>query len=329
MAELGVFIGNRPAALAQFESWLGQPVDAVLGYTGGGSWGDADPGWQLSSGFLGGTGREILWSIPMYPDGGGVGMLREVASGKHNGTYTEWAEKILASRAGDSDPIYVRTTWELGGEWFPWTADAEADPAAYRAAFQQFAKSFHDVSGRFDMVWDFNSDRGEVEQWYPGDQAVDVISQDIYWNPQWTSTDPVAAFDKLANGYPRGLTWMADFAAQHGKPVAISEWSVHGDNAAPLINAMKDWVATHNIVYVTYWNDDARSGYDGKMSDGRWPNSGAALRDFFDADAAPAPGTATPARTAAAETPASAGQGVLAEQQVLNPAGEGSSDWLL
>src|SRR5689334_1201681 len=63
MAELGVFIGNEPSALAHFESWLGRPVDAVLGYTNGSSWSAADPSWQISSGGLGGTGREILWSI--------------------------------------------------------------------------------------------------------------------------------------------------------------------------------------------------------------------------------------------------------------------------
>ena len=327
MAELGVFIGNRPAALAQFESWLGQPVDAVLGYTGGGSWGDADPGWQLSSGFLGGTGREILWSIPMYPDGGGVGTLREVASGKHNGTYTEWAEKILASRAGDGDPIYVRTTWELGGEWFPWTADAEADPAAYRAAFQQFAKAFHDVSGRFDMVWDFNGDRGEVEQWYPGDGAVDVISQDIYWQSEWAGSDPVKAFEWNATR-GRGLDWMADFAAKHGKPMAISEWGVHGDDAGPFIKAMKQWIDTHNVVYATFWNEGEGSGYDGTISNGRWPNSGEALREFFGSGSgtASAAGTPSPARTAAPET-AAVGLDAPAEQG-LEPVAEGS-DWLL
>jgi Glycosyl hydrolase family 26 len=325
MAELGVFVGNQPSALAQFESWLGRPVDGVLGYTGGSSWGDADPGWQLSSSFLGGTGREILWSIPMYPDGGGVEMLREVAAGTHNGHYTEWAKKILASRSGDSDPIYVRTTWELGGEWFPWTADAKADPAAYRAAFQQFAKSFHDVSDRFDMVWDFNSDRGPVEQWYPGNEAVDVISQDIYWTPEFQGGDPAAAFDKMVNGYSRGLAWMADFAAQHGKPMAISEWSVQGDNAGPFIEAMQKWIASHDVAYATYWNDGPESGYDGRVSeDGRWPSTGEALRGFFGAT-----GSTTGSALAKAATPDTvpAGEPGVAEQVVNTVTEDGG--WLL
>lgn len=59
----------------------------------------------------------------------------------------------------------------LAGEWFPWIKPAREDPVAFRKAFGQFAASFHKVSDRFKMVWDFTSDRGPVEQWYPGGQG--------------------------------------------------------------------------------------------------------------------------------------------------------------
>ncbi|GAA0584699.1 hypothetical protein GCM10009416_23860 [Craurococcus roseus] len=281
MTKLGVFIGNLPADLKQFEGWLGKPVDGVLGFTGSQSWGDADPGWQLTSGFLGGTGRHINWSIPAWPDSGGVGAMREVANGQHRDKHTDWAQKILASRSGDGDPIYVRTTWELGGEWFPWTGHAKEDPEAYKKAFGQFADAFHDVSPRFKIVWDFVPDRGEVTQWYPGDEAVDVISQDVYWHTQYSGTDPVAAFDRAVNGMSRGLAWVADFAAQHGKPIAISEWGVPGDgyDGAKYIELMQAWMEEHNVVYADYWN--SKSAYDGLLSDGGPSASAAKLKQMM------------------------------------------------
>jgi Ca2+-binding RTX toxin-like protein len=281
MTKLGVFIGNNPSDLQQFESWLGKPVEGVLGFTGSQNWSDADPGWQLSSSFLGGAGRHINWSIPAWPDSGGVGAMREAAAGQHNGTYKNWAGKILASRAGDGDPIYVRTTWELGGEWFAWTGHAKEDPEAYKKAFQQFAQSFHEVSPRFKIVWDFVPDRGEVEQWYPGDAAVDVISQDVYWHTQYSGTDPVAAFDRAVNGMSRGLAWVANFAEEHGKPIAISEWGVPGNgyDGAKYIELMQAWMEEHNVVYADYWNSTA--AYDGLLSDGGPSATAAKLKQML------------------------------------------------
>ena len=134
----GVYVGNEAASVLAFEKWLGKPVEAVLGYTSGGKKGDwnaPDPSWQIDmEKFLGGSARRVLWSIPMAPDDAGVEEYMEIAAGKHNAMYARWAEKILKSRAGDHDPIYVRTTWELGGEWFPWTKPANENPAVYREA---------------------------------------------------------------------------------------------------------------------------------------------------------------------------------------------------
>ncbi len=116
-------------------------------------------------------------------DGGDVAALREIAAGQHIGDHTRRAQEVLASRAGDGDPIYIRPDWEIGGEWFEWTRDAQQD-------------------------------LGPVEQFYPGDNAVDVISTDIYWNPQWMGADPRHAFawsTTLSDDYPAGAQVLKDF----------------------------------------------------------------------------------------------------------------------
>jgi len=291
---LGVYVGNNSAEVKAFESWLGKPVDAVLGYTSynlaqweGKESGSGHPGWQISSNlpYLGSSGRRVLWSIPMVPqDAEDPAYMREVARGERNAEFTDWAKTILTSRAGDSEPIYVRTAWEVGGEWFHYTQAAKADPAAFVGAFQQFAQSFHNVSSRFKMVWDFTGDRGAVEQWYPGDVATDVISQDVYWTPENTGSDPTKAFDFAVNGMARGLTWMTNFATTHRKPMAISEWGVPGSNGnmydgATFIKLMKQWIESHNVAYANYWESTA--AYDGMLRDNDPLATANALRDFF------------------------------------------------
>jgi hypothetical protein len=94
---------------------------------------------------------------------------------------------------------------------------------------------------------------------------VDVISQDIYRTPEYQGDDPVAAFEHSVSGYPHGLEWMAQFAAVHGKPVAISEWGVpvgtkpDGEVAA-WVDAFTDWIEEQNsdgdpgVAYTNYWN---------------------------------------------------------------------------
>jgi hypothetical protein len=285
----GIYAGNDAASVKAFEKWLGKPVDAVLAYTSGGSngdWNAPDPGWQIDiKKYLGGSGRPALWSIPMAPDDGGADAYREIAKGIHNSLYASWAKKILKSRSGDKGPIYVRTTWELGGEWFSWTQAAKDDPQAYRQAFSEFASAFHHVSGRFKIVWDFTSDRGPVEQWYPGDGAVDVISQDVYWTPEYSGTKAAGAFEWIRNR-ERGLDWMVKFSAQHHKPMAISEWGVPGGNStaydgAEFIRLFETWVESHNVVYATYWDGGAHSGYDGRLSDGQPAKTAAALKRLY------------------------------------------------
>jgi hypothetical protein len=179
-----------------------------------------------------------------------------------------FARTILDSRAGDDRPIYVRTGWEMGGDWFPWGAQGIGNPEAFKAAFRNFATAFNAVSERFEIVWDVVGDKGDVEQFYPGDDVVDVVSQDFYWFTDWMGTDPVAAFNQHAYGHSYGLQWLENFADAHGKKTAYSEWGVpDGIDATAYIKLAEQWFEdpNHNTVYHTYW--DSNSAYPGLLSD--------------------------------------------------------------
>ncbi len=113
---------------------------------------------------------------------------------------------------------------------------------------------------------------------YPGDDYVDFISADMYYNTAWDPKDPSAAFDyMLKRTY--GLNWLDTFAKAHDKPIAFPEWGVMSDNAGPFIAKFAAWMETHNVAYQSYWNSDA--DFAGAISTGTKPNAGAAYIDAF------------------------------------------------
>jgi Glycosyl hydrolase family 26 len=266
-AMVGAYVGYDLAALEEFEGILGRPVDGVLEYTSSADWANMGPAEKLV-GPLGAIGRGIFWSMPHYaawesPDNGFADM-RKVAAGARDADFVRWARELLARGTPAPDGnFYIRVAWEMPGEWFPWSHSARKDPAAFRESVCRFARALHGVSDRFKVVWDFISSRGPVEQWYAGDDCVDVISQDLYWTPKYQGSDPVAAFNKQVNGYSRGLRWMAEFAAARGKPMAISEFGVDPSipGAEVWLELLGKWVRSHNVALVVYWySDDAYAG---------------------------------------------------------------------
>ena len=273
----GVFVDSDPAHLARFEQWLGAPADAVSGYTDGSDWRAMDPGWFMGQ-F---PDHPILFSIPLFPR---TSSLAEVAEGAGDEHFRAYAEKILANAENVAPPdgnIYVRTGWEMGGEWFPWGQQGNGNPELFKEAFGKFAGAFHGVSDKFKIVWDVVGDRGEVTKFYPGDEHVDVVSQDFFWQPQWSSYDGGDAFAYYTgSSRGQGLNELKAFAATHGKPFAVSEWGVKaGFDGTEFIQAAERWFDDNDVLWATYWDSDA--DYPGRLSDGSDPVSGAAFRDAF------------------------------------------------
>ncbi len=272
-AQLGVFVGNEPERVTQFERWLGRPVDGVLGYTAGQNWDDiADPGWAIA--LWAPIDRPVYWSVPLIPET--AADLRLAAAGAYNMRYRSAATRLALFRPRDRH-LHIRTGWEFNTTNFQWAARGRE--RAFVGAFRHFVDSFRAVSDRFLFEWNMNLDGNmEPEAAYPGDAHVDVIGMDFYWNPRWTSTDPVRAWDWMLN-HRRGLRWHQDFAASHRKPTAYSEWGVTTDDAEPYLERAKAWFDSHEVLFHTYWDSD--SAYPGRLSDGKFPHSAAAFRRLF------------------------------------------------
>ena len=198
---------------------------------------------------MGTTGRYMLWSYGCYPLGSQWAARRLRGHPLHRSrreirhSQTAHAEhRQLAAQPGLRQPPCLRAysvgsagrVVSMGSVCERRAGDLEGsiptvgDSRARRRPDHQDRLGFQQRP--------FRPRRAEL---YPGDAYVDVISQDIYWDPIFDVQsdtgpngemidNPVRAFNghRGRNGgrYTYGLDWMVDFAAAHGKPVSISEF---------------------------------------------------------------------------------------------------------
>lgn len=279
--KFGVFIGNKPADVINFEVWLGRQVDAVLSFTGAANWKDYEGsvGWAAYS-VWGQVDRPVYWSIPLIPNGA---TLAKAATGAYNHHYRKVAETLVRVRPNEPY-MHIRTGWEFNGNWMPWSAIGKEQE--FIGAFQQFVTTFRQVArengvaGKFVFEWNValgNHGMNPADA-YPGDNYVDIIGMDFYWNPKYDPKEPIAAWKSKVNRQ-YGLKWHQTFAAAHAKRTAYPEWGVQGDNAAEYIERAREWFRKHAPVYQAYW--DSNSAFPGKLSSEQYPNSAAAYYKAF------------------------------------------------
>jgi hypothetical protein len=270
---LVVHVGNDPADLRQFEQWLGCPVDGVAVHTGQADWAD----WSGSVGFQlnrwRGTQRRLYWTIPLIPMGAS---LAEAGRGRYAPRYVRAAREILAGTPGDA-AIPIRTGWEFNADFFPWASRGrERD---YIAAFRGFVAAFRSVSPRFRFEWVPNiGGEDDPARSYPGDDVVDVIGMDAYYDTRWLPDDARLAWVYNVER-PYGFRWLETFAAAHDKPTAYAEWGVMSPRAEGYVEGAAAWFDHTRPVYQSYWDSD--STFQGKLSGGALRPAGAAYRTAF------------------------------------------------
>ncbi|HLH93089.1 MAG TPA: glycosyl hydrolase [Xanthobacteraceae bacterium] len=272
----GAYVGNSPAELSRFERWVGRPVDHIAAHTGRENWKDWVGSIKWSIGLWAPVDKPIAWTIPLMVKGGS---LADAAAGKYDDFYRQGA-RLLAASCPKEDRIYIRTGEEFNGDWMPWAAQGhERD---FIAAYRRFVAAFRSQSPRFRFEWNVNvgETRMNAADGYPGDDDVDVIGMDFYYNRAWDPADPILAWNKMVER-PYGLKWLEQFAAEHKKPTAYPEWGVNSDAAGPYIKKAAEWFASHRVVYERVW--DSNDGFPGKLSDGQYPNAGAAYIAAFGA----------------------------------------------
>lgn len=256
----GVRYGNTPALIAEYERWLGKPVDVLTTYFHGPN--DAQlltTAASLIRNFKGSRYRTIVFSLPLVHSGE---TLTQVANGSKDHMVRELAKLLVAG--GRADDV-IRPGWELNQPGQPW--NALANPAAYAAAFRRVVTVMRSVPGARTLRFEWNFGRGGKPvplEAYPGDAYVDIIGLDIYdrtYNDRYR--DPAVRWQSYLTGNP-SLTFARDFARSKGKPIGISEWglsSKHVPGATPdntlFVANMVAWVKANNVAYANYFERDS------------------------------------------------------------------------
>ena len=292
MTALGIYATNA-ADVQQFESWIGKDVDFVSAHTGRANWSDWQTSVLYAANIFKSLDTPLQWTIPMFANGGN---LVAAANGDYDSHYLQAAKDILSASAGQ-DEIVIRVGEEFNGSWMPWAAKGHEQD--FVQAYRNFVDTFRSVSDKFVFEWNVNvGDAGmNPALAYPGDNYVDIIGGDFYYN-RWFSPNPDQAWSQMVN-QTYGLQWLSDFANAHGKPMGFSEWGVQSDNAQSYIADVANWFSTHNVAYQSYWNSNS-GGFSGDLSHNQYPSTGAAFIAAFGpqtADATASADSATSTKT--------------------------------
>lgn len=183
--------------------------------------------------------------------------MNDSASGFYDADYQQavdnllpWKDRILSVRIG----------WEFnasgGYPWSPGGAGGSNQTAAnYAASFNRFASMFRETLPGVLIDWCPLSDHALPDPWYPGDDVVDIIGNDVYVKQAFHPNSFAFSLGTAA-----GLTWQESFAQAHGKLMGFAEWATDYADGATWITRMAEFMrrprAVGRVIYQSYWNSN-------------------------------------------------------------------------
>jgi hypothetical protein len=279
-ARFGVFVGTDAAAAAQFQSWLGRPVQDVADFSARDTWSDiANPRFLLQE--WRGTRRRLIYAVPMLPNAlapAKEAAMRQGATGAYDTYFRALAQRLVA---GGHEDAVLRIGWEFNLKSWPWGIK---DHTVFVTYFRRVATAMRSVPGqRFNINWNPNNGFNPYDavKYYPGNAFVDSIGVDAYdvdknrypyprgCNAACRQKRQQIAWDEVIYGGPRGLDFWTFFADKHGKPFALPEWSMWarydgtGGGDDPFFLAqMRYFIASplNNVSFAAYFNRNSQDG---------------------------------------------------------------------
>ncbi len=120
-------------------------------------------------------------------------------------------------------PIVFRPLHEMNGNWFWWGSRIDGGPAVYIAAYRLLVDYMRERTDHVLFCW--SPDKRLAEEYYPGDDYVDVIGVDGY-----SQGNPAVDYFTVPQMVAL-LETTTDFAAARGKVAAFTEtgYGTHGE----------------------------------------------------------------------------------------------------
>jgi hypothetical protein len=275
---VGVY-GVPASDITTWSSQMGFKPNYTIGESYSGPDGSgSEPCNSLSNGGNGGYPTVVANSH--FDANSGMGDPNAAASGAYNSTYASTFANLYGPCAAS---IYaLRLDWEWAGDWFDFSPYSSVNggtysspgitPEVWIAGFRNMVAAMRSVpaTAHIKVAWDFPilqyHDAANAMAYYPGDDVVDIISTDYYFNTIYDGPTSSDAWNKAMG--TNGLNAMAAFAAAHNKPMAIWEWGdMYTDGYC--ITQFSEWIKSHNVVAHSYW--DSNDAFD---------NGGTKLQDF-------------------------------------------------
>jgi hypothetical protein len=258
--------GPNSTKVAQHEAfgqWRGNPVDVSVDWQARRTWEDiTNPDWLYRT--WAGTPQVKVFGVAMLPEEDDSATMAGCAAGEYDAQWAEFGASIAAH--GLAEQVVVRLGWEFNGSWYKWSAH---DPALFAECWRRVHTAAESTAPGLRWSWDVfrgpgQSVRDAAEAW-PGDDYVDIVGIDTY--DGWPAVTDEESWQEHYAG-PFGLRHWADFAAAHGKALAVPEWGVHpgygwkghngGDNAY-YIEKMAGFFGEQrgNLAYEAYFNQSS------------------------------------------------------------------------
>ena len=205
-------------------------------------------------------GYRLVLGVPILPE---TGTLAGGATGDYNEYFTTLARNLVNDGEGNA---ILRLGWEFNGDWYPWSVQSAGDAANFVAFWQQIVTTMRAVPGENFHSCGTPSAGGSTSYAPPGlsrRRLCGLRGTDVYdhfWGSPFT---PAAAWaNQLSQAW--GLDWLAWFAAAHGKPIGIPEWSVDTDTTATAwattrcsSNTWPPGSLTHNVAFADIFSFDS------------------------------------------------------------------------
>jgi len=164
--------------------------------------------------------------------------------------------KTLIGKDGTHIPIIFRPWHEFDGDWFWWGAKY-CTAEEFKQLFRFTVTYLRDKKNVHNFIYAFSPDcrystREEYLERYPGDEYVDIIATDNYYNLRYEEKDLDIVHNKLKI--------ISDYAKESGKVAALSET---GQNKIDdpnwfterLLKAIYDYPDKVNLAYVAVWRN--------------------------------------------------------------------------
>lgn len=182
-------------------------------------------------------------------------------NGEAHEVFMLWMSRVrdfmasLRDDKGQPIPFIFRPWHEYNGSWF-WWGESNCSADEYKQLWNM-SQDYLNAALPGQIVWantpnlrEENTMEHFLQRW-PGDERVDILGPDAY---QWTAEESQA--ERFRRNVRRELTFIAEYAREHGLLIALTECGCKNDVYANWwTTVLQPAVAEFPIVYVLTWRN--------------------------------------------------------------------------